>query len=98
VSYLEGSDVEVVKHDLAKELPSRELLDRIIDEDNLDQFLNKRSPAFKQLNLGGRKLTKAEAIDLMLKEPNLIRRPIIIRGDKAAFGFVPGEVDEVLRS
>jgi arsenate reductase-like glutaredoxin family protein len=31
--------------------------------------------------------SKKEAIDLMMEQPNLIRRPILIRGSKAIFGF-----------
>jgi arsenate reductase-like glutaredoxin family protein len=31
--------------------------------------------------------SKDEAIDLMMDNPNLIRRPILIRGSKVTFGF-----------
>lgn len=31
--------------------------------------------------------SKKEAIDLMMEQPNLIRRPILIRGPKVTFGF-----------
>jgi arsenate reductase-like glutaredoxin family protein len=31
--------------------------------------------------------SKQEAIDLMLDNPNLIRRPILIKGAKVTFGF-----------
>ena len=31
--------------------------------------------------------TKKEAIDLMMEQPNLIRRPILIRGSRVIFGF-----------
>jgi len=85
-----------VKHDLAKEPPSRELLERLVDENHLDDFLNKRSPAYKARNLGARKLTKKQAIDLMLEDPNLIRRPIVVRDPKhAVFGFDAGAYDQI---
>ena len=78
----------MVKHDLAKDPPSRELLEQLVDESRLDDFLNKRSPAYKERNLGERKLTKKQAIDLMMEDPNLIRRPIVLSGPKRAiFGF-----------
>jgi arsenate reductase-like glutaredoxin family protein len=32
-------------------------------------------------------MTKRQAIDLMMEEPNLIRRPILLRGGRAVFGF-----------
>ena len=31
--------------------------------------------------------SKKEAIDLMMQQPNLIKRPILVRGGKAIFGF-----------
>lgn len=31
--------------------------------------------------------SKTEAIDLMMENPNLIKRPILIRGSKVTFGF-----------
>ncbi len=85
-----------MKHDLAKELPSRELLERLVDQSHLDDFLNKRSPAYRERHLGSRKLTKKQAIDLMLQDPNLIRRPIVVRDPKhAVFGFDAGAYDKI---
>jgi arsenate reductase-like glutaredoxin family protein len=43
-----------------------------------------RSPVFKDRPLPG---SKREAIDMMMENPNLIRRPILIRGSKVTFGF-----------
>ena len=31
--------------------------------------------------------SKKEAIDLMMQNPNLIRRPILIKGSRVIFGF-----------
>jgi arsenate reductase-like glutaredoxin family protein len=31
--------------------------------------------------------SKKEAIDLMMAQPNLIRRPILVHGSRAIFGF-----------
>ena len=47
------------------------------------------------MNLASRSLTKKEAIDLMMKEPNLIRRPIVIAGRKGSFGYNPAEYDDM---
>ena len=46
--------------------------------------MSTRSPVWKERPLPK---SKKEAIDLMMKNPNLIRRPILIRGAKATFGF-----------
>ena len=46
--------------------------------------MSTRSPVFKERPLPK---SKKEAIDLMMENANLIRRPILIRGSKAVFGF-----------
>lgn len=46
--------------------------------------MSRRSPVFKTRPLPG---SKKEAIDLMMQQPNLIKRPILVRGSKAVFGF-----------
>jgi arsenate reductase (glutaredoxin) len=50
-------------------------------------FLNPKSPAFKAMGLKGRKLTAAEALALMAKEPNLIKRPLVVAGGEIVAGF-----------
>jgi len=35
--------------------------------------------------------SKKEAIALMMENPNLIRRPIVIKGSKVLFGFDKGQ-------
>jgi len=82
-----------VKHNLANDRPSRELLSRVIDEHGLDAVLSKRSPTYKEMNLGERKLSKSEAIDLMLKDPNLMRRPLVLTKGKAILGYDPDEYE-----
>lgn len=80
-----------MKHNLAKERPTRELLARLIDEQGLENVLSTRSPAFKARNLDAKKLSKAQAIDLMLEEPNLMRRPLVLTKGKAVFGYDAAE-------
>ena len=92
---LEGRGYELIRHDLAKERPSRELLSQLIDEQGLDVVLNSRSPTYKAMALGERKLSKSEAIDLMLKDPNLIRRPLVLTKAKAILGYKPEEYDKL---
>jgi len=87
----------MVKHDLAKERPSRELLERLIDEKHLADFVNTRSPAYKERGLDVTKMTKKQAIDLMLEEPNLMRRPLLLSGRKAVFGFDTDKYEELAR-
>ena len=56
-------------------------------------MLNTRSPAFKAL--GGRKLTKSEALELMGKDVNLIKRPLVLTKTSAVLGYKPEEYDKI---
>lgn len=46
--------------------------------------MSTRSPVFKERPLPA---SKKEAIDLMMENPNLIKRPIVIKGSTVIFGF-----------
>lgn len=41
-------------------------------------------------------LSKEEAIKLMVKDPNLLKRPVIIKGKKKLTGFNEADVKELL--
>lgn len=70
--------------DINKQPPAREFLEKHVPADRFAEFVSRRSPAFR-----GRPLpsSKSEAIDLMLEQPNLIKRPILIKGSRVLFGF-----------
>jgi arsenate reductase-like glutaredoxin family protein len=76
--------VDVEEYDINKEPPTRAFLEKHIDAGRFLDFVSTRSPVFKQRALPR---SKKEAIDLMMAQPNLIRRPILIRGSKVVFGF-----------
>ena len=76
--------MDVQEIDINKNPPSREFLEEHIDPDRFLEFVSTRSPVFKERPLPK---SKKEAIALMLENPNLIRRPIMIKGSKVIFGF-----------
>ena len=78
---------ELDERDYAKSaLSATELRDLFADRDPRD-FLNARSPAFKAMGLAGKTLSRGQAIALMVKEPNLIKRPLVIAGKQMIAGF-----------
>ena len=76
--------MDVQELDINKQPPTREFLERHIDAGRFMDFVSTRSPVFKERPLPK---SKKEAIDLMMENPNLIRRPILIKGSKVIFGF-----------
>ena len=55
-----------------------------MDAERFLDFVSTRSPVFKERPLPR---SKKDAIDLMMENPNLIKRPILIKGSRVVFGF-----------
>ena len=70
--------------DINRTPPDRAFLEKYIDRARFLDFVSTRSPVFKQIRLPK---SKKEAIDLMMANPNLIRRPILVKGSQVTFGF-----------
>jgi len=77
--------------DITREPPTRDFLEKHIDARRFLEFVSTRSPVFRERPLP---TSKEEAIDLMMDNPNLIRRPILINGSKVVFGFDKKEYDK----
>ena len=89
--------LELDERDYAKApLTVAELKDLFAGRDPRD-FLNTRSPAFKAMGLAGKSLTAPQALALMAKEPNLIKRPIVVAGKEIVAGFDRERLRAVLK-
>ena len=80
-----GAELEL--RDLDKERLSEDELDALIGSRDYKEFLNTRNELYRTRNMKGHPPTRAEAIKLMAKEPNLIRRPVVLRGTQMVLGF-----------
>jgi arsenate reductase-like glutaredoxin family protein len=69
-----------------KPLTETELHELIGDRD-YKEFLNSRNELYRKRKMKEHPPSRSEAIKLMAKEPNLIRRPLLIRGSQIIFGF-----------
>jgi arsenate reductase len=79
-----GIEVEVRDY-FKKPLEAAEL-DRLLAEDP-SPMLGTKSPKFKALGLKDRRLTKQEAIALMVADNNLLKRPILVHPKGVIIGF-----------
>jgi len=70
--------------DITRDPPPRAFLEKHVDAARFLDYVSTRSPVFRDRPLPR---SKKEAIDLMMQNPNLIRRPILIKGSKVVFGF-----------
>jgi arsenate reductase-like glutaredoxin family protein len=67
-----------------KDPPSRAFLERHVVEGRFLEFVSRRSPVWKERRLPA---SRKEAIDLMLEQPTLIKRPVLVKGPRVLFGF-----------
>lgn len=77
--------------------PSAETLAEILNKLNIsaEQLIRKTESIYKE-NYKGKTFTEAEWIDIMVKHPKLIERPIVIKGNKAVLGRPPENVIALL--
>ena len=64
-----------------------EELDLLIGQHDYKLFLNSRNELFRTRKMKEHPPTRAEAVKLMAHEPNLIKRPLLVRGQKVVYGF-----------
>ena len=60
------------------------------------ELLRKGKQIYRDLKLGERQLTDDELLELMVKNPDLIQRPIVVRGKKAVLARPPEKVEELI--
>jgi arsenate reductase-like glutaredoxin family protein len=78
---------ELESRDLDKERLSEAELDELIGDRDHKEFLNTRNELYRERNMKEHPPSRAEAIKLMAKEPNLIRRPVVLQGSQMVLGF-----------
>lgn len=78
---------ELESRDLATERLTEAELEALIGQRDYKEFLNPRNELYRAQNMKEHPPSRAEAIQLMAKEPNLIRRPIVMRGSQMVLGF-----------
>jgi Spx/MgsR family transcriptional regulator len=93
---LQSKKVEFEEREYGKNPFSEKELREIIGSDPIDPFLNTRTPLYREKNMKQKPPSKDEAIKLMLKDPNLLKRPVFVKGKKRLTGFNETEVKKLL--
>ncbi len=88
---------ELESRDLEKERLTEAELDELIGERDHREFLNTRSELYRTRKMKEHPPSRAEAIKLMAKEPNLIRRPVVLQGSQMILGLDEESYRKLLR-
>lgn len=91
LAWLDEQGVDYEAADIVSNPPTQAWLEAAIDETDLKSAMNSRSAIYKEKQLGKTNLTKKELIQLMLQDPNLIKRPFMAKDNGKGFyqGFDP---------
>lgn len=86
--FLEEQSIAFEEISIETKPPARKVLEQLVDANDIKASLNARSTIYKEKNLGKNTPDKKAVIDLMLEDPNLIKRPVIMSDDGALYqGF-----------
>ena len=86
-AFLEKRKAVLALRDLGKDRLSVEELDHLIGKRDHRMFLNTRNELYRTRKMGLNPPSREEALKLMAAEPNLIRRPVVLRGSDVVLGY-----------
>lgn len=89
-----GAELDLI--DLNKGLTVEDL-DSLIGRRDYRLFLNTRNELFRERGMKENPPARDEALRLMAANPNLIKRPIVIKNKKMALGFDEACLQEILK-
>lgn len=73
--------------DITKDPLNASELEKLIGPRDHEDFLRPNSPLFQKLNLKDNPPGRQQAIRLMAKDPELIRRPVVVAGGRVVIGY-----------
>lgn len=85
--FLEKKKAELDLRDLGKDRLSLAELDQLIGSNDHRKFLNTRNELYRTRKMSKNPPSRDEALKLMAAEPNLIRRPVVLRGLEMVLGY-----------
>jgi Spx/MgsR family transcriptional regulator len=85
-SFLREQGAVLEEVDLNKGLSEAEI-DKLIGERDYKLFLNTRNELYREKKMKVSPPSRKEAIRLMSQHPNLIRRPILVKGGQIVLGW-----------
>ena len=71
-------------------------LDKLIGKRDYRLFLNSRNELYREIGMKENPPPRDKALELMSKNPNLIKRPILVKGSQMVLGYDEGALREVV--
>jgi arsenate reductase-like glutaredoxin family protein len=93
---LQAKRANLTERDYGKTPLTEKELKEIIGDSPITDFLNTRTPLYRERKMKEKPPTKEEAIKLMVRDQNLLKRPVLIKGRKKVVGFDEKAVKDLL--
>ena len=92
----QGYEPEIIEY--LKDPPTVSELKNLLDKMNMKpaEIIRKGEDLFRS-NFKGKKMSDEEWLNVLVKNPKLIERPIVVSGDRVILGRPPDKVREILR-
>ncbi len=95
--WLGENKIDYKFHDYRRDGIDQALLESFQDQIGWEALLNKRSTTWRKLDDDTKNaISRASALALMLEQPALIKRPVLVSGDSIRVGFKAEEYESLL--
>ena len=96
--WLEANGVEYEFHDYKKQGVPETKLKAWVNKVGWDQVLNKRGTTWRKLDASVKEnIDDIHAINIMLENPSIIKRPVLEAGDTLLIGFNDADYQQLVR-
>lgn len=95
--FIEEAGVQLDIRDFKTSPPSVDELDRLLGHLPIKYFVNPASPTYSEQGLDEKLPARREILQLMAKDPSLLRRPIIRTARLVTVGFDKKKISEMLQ-
>lgn len=85
--FMERRGFQLYFRNLAKDKLSSKELEKLIGSRDHTDFLNSHNELYRKKKMGDHPPSRRDAIRMMVREPNLIRRPVVVAGGRVVVGF-----------
>jgi len=90
--WLDAQQIPYVYHDYRKDGLSRALLQEFVDALGWEALFNKRGTTYRQLDEATQQALDAQlAFELMLAQPAIIKRPLLLKDGQYTLGFTEAQ-------
>lgn len=94
--WLTTQDIGFTFHDFRKDGLDTVLLQQIVDKSSWDALINKRSTTYRNLAEDVKQnLTGDLAFKIVLEQPTLLKRPLLLNNDSLHLGFKPAQYETI---